>query len=251
VAWVHPTWRDLVIERLAADEELRHRFLAHCGPHGIALALSTQGGTGGERALPLIGADDDWDAIADRIYALAPELEEREAVTVLTAVENLLLALLDDCKLSGECAALARTAVERFGEVWESAHTSIALPCIDAWLSVAVRLKPQAQPTFLAKTWAELLPVKLPDPDDLLELQRFIDWRALCDMVADVSPELLRELGYAVAHEEMLAAFWIHEHVGPARRAPTGEPSEVETFTEQLHAQRASDSVVRRVLNDL
>jgi hypothetical protein len=40
VAWVHPTWRDLVIERLAADATLRRR---HRGPHEILLALSTGG----------------------------------------------------------------------------------------------------------------------------------------------------------------------------------------------------------------
>ena len=52
VAWVHPTWRDLVIERLAADAELRRRFLARCGPHGIVLALSTSGGAEGGAAPP-------------------------------------------------------------------------------------------------------------------------------------------------------------------------------------------------------
>src|SRR6185437_13150817 len=70
VAWVHPTWRDLVIERLAADAELRHRFLGRCGPHGVVLALSTGGGARGERRLPLLRDDKDWDAVGDRIYAL-------------------------------------------------------------------------------------------------------------------------------------------------------------------------------------
>ena len=78
VAWVHPTWRDLVIERLASDAALRRHFLGHCGPHGVVLALSTAGGAEGERPLPLIAGDEDWDALGDRIYALVPELEHAE-----------------------------------------------------------------------------------------------------------------------------------------------------------------------------
>jgi hypothetical protein len=43
VAWVHPTWRDLVVERLAADATLRRHVPRHRGPHEILLALSTGG----------------------------------------------------------------------------------------------------------------------------------------------------------------------------------------------------------------
>jgi hypothetical protein len=53
VTWVHPSWRDLVIDELAADADARRRFLARCTIDGLVLALSTGGGASGERALPL------------------------------------------------------------------------------------------------------------------------------------------------------------------------------------------------------
>src|SRR6202012_2464179 len=156
---------------------------------------------------PLVVGDEDWDAIADRIYTLAPELEAREVVTVLSAVDNLLEAELRDALRAGEAAALARMALERLGGLWGSAHPTLSLPCIEALLSVAARLTPQPRPTFLAATWAELLPVALPDADDLLEMQRFTDWRTLCAVLRSLCPDLLSELGYGAVQEDLVAAF--------------------------------------------
>ena len=68
VDWVHPSWRDLVIESLAADPSERRRFLRRCGVDGAAIALSTEGGAAGERARPLLQQDADWDALGDGLY---------------------------------------------------------------------------------------------------------------------------------------------------------------------------------------
>ncbi|MFZ1993853.1 MAG: hypothetical protein WAU75_07070 [Solirubrobacteraceae bacterium] len=251
VAWVHPTWRDLVIERLAADAELRHRFLGRCGPHGIALALSTMGGAEGERKLPLLASDHDWDAIGNRIYALAPELEPRDAATVLMALDHVLEAALHDALLAGEGAALARMALGRFAGAWENAHAVVSLPCIDGWLSAAARLKPLAWPTFLSATWADLLPTALPELDDLPEMQRFTDWRTLCELVAAFSPDLLDELGYGPPQRTLLGAFNNRERAELARLARRGASPVSDSLIEQSRAQRDADSVIRRVLLDL
>lgn len=251
VAWVHPTWRDLVIECLAGDAELRRHFLGHCGPHGIALALSTSGGVEGRRRLPLIASDEDWDAIGDRIYALAPELEARDAAAVLIAVDHVLEAVVDDAILAGEGAALAHTVLERFGALWVAARTIVTLPCIDAWLSVAARLKPRPRPTFLSVTWADLLPTELPDTDDLPEMQRFADWRTLCEMVATFSGDLLDELGYGAPQRTLMRAFRDREHAELALLEQTGASPVSEAFIEESRARSASDNVIRRVLVDL
>src|SRR3954451_1044110 len=45
VGWVHPSWRDLVIDRLSADAGARSRFTRVAGIEGVELALSVAGGT--------------------------------------------------------------------------------------------------------------------------------------------------------------------------------------------------------------
>ncbi|HEY3187892.1 MAG TPA: hypothetical protein VGJ70_10480, partial [Solirubrobacteraceae bacterium] len=74
VVWVHPSWRDLVVDHLAASPAERRAFLEAAELPGIELALSTAGGPHGERALPLLVADEDWDALADAVHRLSREL---------------------------------------------------------------------------------------------------------------------------------------------------------------------------------
>src|SRR5207248_11100750 len=70
VTWVHPSWRDLVIEQLGADQGKRETFLRNSSLDGLLLAVSTAGGAEGARELPLIRGDSDWDALADRLAEL-------------------------------------------------------------------------------------------------------------------------------------------------------------------------------------
>jgi hypothetical protein len=250
VAWVHPTWRDLVIERLAGDAELRRHFLGRCGPHGVVLALSTGGGGAGERVLPLVVGDEDWDALGDRVYALIPDLDHAELAAVLRAVRAALLAAGRDpnSRSVGEAGALARLALERSAAAWESAGVPVLLDCVDAWLSLSDRLDPRVWPTFLAATWADLLPAGTPDPEDLAEVQRFTDWVTLCDLLGEFSLELLGELGFTGEHITLIRRF---------RERPRGE-SEILAWggdppppRAEDRARQFADTTVRRVLADL
>jgi hypothetical protein len=251
VAWVHPTWRDLVIERLAGDANLRRRFLGRCGPHGIVLALSTSGGAEGERRLPLICDDEDWDAVGDRIHALAPELEHAELVAVLSAVGRALRELADVPARAGEARALARMALERTGSVWEAANAPVPLDCVDAWLGLSKHIDPVVWPGFLAATWAELLPTALPHPDDLAEVQRFTDWVTLVELAGSFAPDLLGQLGYGKAQGHLRRAFKDRVRHQDERRARSGAAPAPKWDVEELRVRSLSDRTIRRVLADL
>jgi hypothetical protein len=215
VAWVHPTWRDLVIERLGADPALRRHFLTRCGVHGIVLAVSVAGGTGGERQLPLLVSDEDWDAVGDRLHAVAPELETGELVILLEALG----ATLDDLGSSpeaGEARALSALVLTRVARHWDAGHGVLPLPALDAWLRLARRLAAPPGPPSLAVTWAELLPARAPDPDDVPELQRFTDWLILCRVLA---PEQLAALGWGPDQMAPIAAFIDRVAADPPRYA--------------------------------
>jgi hypothetical protein len=85
IDWVHPSWRDLVIEQLRADGDARRRFLGALGPYGALLVLSSAGGAAGERALPLLIDDADWDAFNDRLVELLRELDDLDLARLLLA----------------------------------------------------------------------------------------------------------------------------------------------------------------------
>lgn len=194
VQWVHPTWRDLVIDRLAAEPALRRRFLSRCGMHGLLLALSVGGGALGERRLPLIASDVEWDTVGDRLYELLPELEPTEVAAVLTAIELAVCELGGDETRSREAGALARSALERTAQPWVQDRRPIPLELLDAWLSLSARLEPPVAPPPLDATWAELLPAQVPALDDRAELQRFVDWLTLCEIASRFPGDALQDL---------------------------------------------------------
>jgi hypothetical protein len=193
VTWVHPSWRDLVIDSLAADPLARRRFLSRCGVDGAALALSESGGPEGERMRPLLRDDRDWDALGDALHHLCPELDEAEAVR--------LLSVLEAAGRDPEVLALARLVIERLG--WSGKAVSVDAIC--AWTPLAVRLAPPPEPPAVAMTWLELEPHDVPRTP--AELERFADWVRLASILHEHDRELLKGLGFPDKYGTLLIEF--------------------------------------------
>lgn len=222
VTWVHPTWRDLVIERLSANRALRRHFLGRCGVHGIVLALSVAGGDAGQRQLPLVSSDEDWDLLGDRLYTLAPELEVTELSGLMTALAATIDAL-EPAPADSEPRVLATILLTRVGQRWDSNRVVIPLAALDAWLTLSRRLAPPLAPPSLAATWAELLPVRAPAPNDVPEVQRFADWLILCLVLAEFADEQLPALGYCSEQTALIADFI--DRIAADPRASVPEPA--------------------------
>jgi hypothetical protein len=193
VDWVHPSWRDLVIESLSNDPDERRRFLRRCGVDGAAIALSTEGGAGGERTRPLLQSDLDWDALGDGLYVLCAELDEAEAIRLLDVIAA---AGEDD-----EVRALAELVLKRLG--WSG--KAVSVDAIGAWVAVSARLDPRPEPPAVAMTWLALEPSHAPQTPE--ELERMADWLRLAELLTERAPELVEGLGFPHRYEEVLEAF--------------------------------------------
>jgi hypothetical protein len=203
IEWVHPTWRDLVIGMLIGDDAARRHFLRRCGVHGVELALSTAGGAAGERQLPLIRSDDDWDALGDRLYELVAELEPQDLIAALAA----LATAIDELPGNGEVTPLARTVLARAASLWNASRRAVAVDLLDAWLSVGRRLAPRPAPPELTLTWAALVPATVPARDDRPALERFADWLVLCELLRAYDPVLPAQLGFGPDKLALALAF--------------------------------------------
>jgi hypothetical protein len=203
IAWVHPSWRDLVIERLAADPVARREFLGACGIEGALLALSVGGGHAGERALPLLRGDDDWDALADSLHELLREADDPGLVRLLAALGAAADAELDGARRN-ELEALARSCLEQVRGRWDDGHRPLALTPLEAWFDAAGRLRDPPRPPQVAPTWIELLPGG--DLADPLEAARAADWLGLTELLAQHAPDKLRALGFPERQRERIAA---------------------------------------------
>ena len=71
VEWIHPSYRDLVIEQLRDGGSLRSEFLNRMNVAGVKLALSEAGGATGKLKFPLVSSTIEWDTLRERCLDLA------------------------------------------------------------------------------------------------------------------------------------------------------------------------------------
>jgi hypothetical protein len=150
VTWVHPSWRDLVIDELAADPPARRGFLECCSIEGALLALSRAGGTAGERQRPLLREDGDWDALTERVYELVPQLTDPELVRLLTTLTD---SLTFSDEEATELTALSTTLLRQLRSHWERGDSFASEALIERWYALAVLLPEKETPPRAVRLW--------------------------------------------------------------------------------------------------
>jgi hypothetical protein len=215
---VHPSWRDLVIERLAADAGARRAFLARAELDGLLLALSVAGGSAGTRSFPLLVEDGDWDLLTDRLVALARELDDHDALRVLVALSAALDALPRPGRDEPEAVADAVlvTLHRRWWSVKRSRHRVAAAPvtvaALVAWLELDDRVVTAHDCLAAQLAWRTLKPRRTDGLSDE-ELSRVDDWLWLTEVLQDLRPSALDDLhfptvGFDGDDYDLLHAVW-------------------------------------------
>jgi hypothetical protein len=204
IGWVHPSWRDLVIEELRGDAAARRRFLAACGVYGATLALSVEGGASGERRLPLLASDADWDELGGRLGDLLRELEDHELARLLFELANTLAAVRDPTEVS-EAQSLASYLLQSTRRAWKRADRPLPVPVLEAWYQLEARAVERVEAPVLTSTWAELHPGSLLlEHPDRSELVRADDWLALARTLHRHDRGALRALGFLHRDRDLL-----------------------------------------------
>ena len=204
IGWVHPSWRDLVIDQLRGDAPARQRFLAACGVDGAILALARAGGSAGERNLPLLQLDADWDRLDDRLRKLLEEVESRDVSRVLIALDTALTGAGDPRELR-EGQSLALHLLETTRRMWDLADQPLPAFLLDAWYRLRTHVPDEVQHPRLSTTWVDLHPGSLlrqrPDRKELLRVE---EWLAVAEILREHDPAVLEEFAFYVRDWELL-----------------------------------------------
>lgn len=204
IGWVHPSWRDLVINELREDPAARRRFLGACDVHGTMLALSQEGGIAGERTLPLLVSDDDWDLLGARLRQLVGELEDPDLARVFLALRGALTAGLEPSQ-KREARGLAEYLLRAAARCWDEQRQPVPVFLVDAWYALSDGALEPADPPRLGLTWAELYPGSRPLHGlERSELARADEWLALVQTLARYDPGALGALGFFERAQELL-----------------------------------------------
>ncbi len=196
IGWVHPSWRDLVIDELRSDSAARERFVACCGIDGVRLALSAEGGASGERVLPLLVTDSDWDRLGDRLGELLQDLEQQQLAGLLRSLSTTLMPIQDPARAL-EADSLAGYLLGATRRTWD--HECQPLPAflLDAWYALNQQVVSPAHPPSLTATWAELHPgtamLDQPDPNEIARADERLE---LAQTLSTHDPKALKALGF-------------------------------------------------------
>ena len=210
VDWVHPSWRDLVIEDLASHLEKRRHFLRSAGIDGVTLAISVAGGAAGERELPLMKADEAWDVLTTRALELAREVDSEELARLLHALAAACAGTPDPWSRR-EAAAITRQVLDATAP--RLGAPELELPVLEGWLSAAAPFVSTPEPPPLGTAWAHLVPS--PPFDNPQEIARADDWIALAEVLWRYRREDLLDLGFPHVYNDTLAAL-----IETGRRTP-------------------------------
>jgi|SRR5579871_26441 len=157
--WMHPSWRDLVIEHLQSSRADRQRFLNRCGVQGILLALSSAGGGKGIRETPLLVEDSDWKILEVTIIALLNASQsEFEVRMVLGAIHG---AGLHECEVqksqflraSSPLYKMGIKSLETLRAKWNGENQIIGTSALGEYYNISMRLSPLPSMPNLQPTW--------------------------------------------------------------------------------------------------
>ena len=195
IDWVHPSWRDLVIEQLRSDRHGRQRFLGACGPYGALLVLSGAGGAGGERVLPLLIDDADWDVFTDRVGELLRELDDTDLARLLLACAEALAADLD-VRQTAELQSLVEYALSATRRLWDAQRKAFPIHLLEAWYTASGNLARPLEAPRIHATWVALHPASADVADEQHELRRSDEWLELAQTLRTHDPPALESLGF-------------------------------------------------------
>jgi hypothetical protein len=203
VTWVHPSWRDLVIDHLAGDPNARRRFLERCSLDGLLLALSVGGGASGARRFPLVVADADWDTVTRRLSELMHTLEDAQLVRLLAALDAT-VETPADAHVRAETRALAQHCLRLTQRQLDARGTAILLTVLENWYVLAARAGGGLVSPRPAATWIELLPTETTSTASVADLVRIEEWLRLARLLAEHDPDALAHAGFPDSARELL-----------------------------------------------
>ena len=200
IDWIHPSVRDLVIEQLSNSSSAREAFLETVSIPGIKLAISDTGGAEGDRYLPLLQADSDWDILEKRCLFLISESTQPSSLReiLLAFASALPEAQSEDIRL--KLASTLRAIME--GLYRKLAGESIDLELLKAFSHCSTSFDPLFPLPSLKHTWEAAIANLSSE-----SITGMFDGVRLIDFIQMHEPRFFRQVQFPANYE------WIVEDV--------------------------------------
>lgn len=213
--WVHPSYRDLVIEELSSDSAFRMSFLRTCSADGLKLAVSDSGGAAGERCLPLMVEAEAWKALQQRAVELIRDASTEESCEILTCVATAVKSAKDD-QANQRLSSLLAIACETAREKWDEECTLLVGTQVLAYGHATTQLSNLPKMPDLRESWnhadRQLDDELRRQPDDHLDANRLEAWIQLVTAIARTEPRLIAKQKFPEEYRAKIRALLTRIH---------------------------------------
>ncbi len=154
IEWIHPSYRDLVIDELSASADEQERFLRRASVAGTKLAISEAGGPAGERQSPLLATERSFNALDRRWSELASEVTDEELGELLEALAQRTRVASD--ALRARFRKWLRTVYRAALDRWTVGTTPASMGVLESFVGAYAILGEDEPEPNLEPTWIEL-----------------------------------------------------------------------------------------------
>ena len=209
LGWVHPSYRDLVIEELSSDGALRTKFLRTCSADGLKLAVSESGGTAGERYLPLMVEAENWMTLQQRAVELIREASPEECCEILTCVATVIDSA-NDSQTHHRLLSVLAIACETAREKWDAERMPLTGDQVLAYGHATTRLSNLPKMPDMSASWNYVdrhLDAELRrKPEDQLDVSRLEAWIQFVTAVKKTEPRSIAQQKFPDEYEAKIYA---------------------------------------------
>lgn len=213
--WMHPSWRDLVIDYLMNNEIGKRHFLANCGIGGILLAFSHEGGAKGFRRLPLLQKPEDWKILNQNIITMlqeAPGSNVKNLFELLIEQYEHLSFYEKDPRIYESLSALVKEVLELWPSTCNKKKVIINIDTLDLFYQLSNFAKILVPSPNLDKAWNHYWEEAKQEMSAIASNEEIVTdalntWLDYCDLLSANEPRFLKLMNFPVAYEDTIRTF--------------------------------------------
>jgi hypothetical protein len=157
VDWIHPSYRDLVIEELERDAPASEHFLQKCSWVGLQLTLSIAGGDKGQRRYPLMTTDKAWSILEERLIARLKETtSEYEIREILQAVRGSLEGTVATGNVRNRIALIIKACCDPLRNRLDHGQIQLNERTLKEYYDLAMSITPPPPMPDMYRIWSEV-----------------------------------------------------------------------------------------------
>jgi hypothetical protein len=208
IVWMHPSYRDLLIDEMMVDRELRVTFLQNLSLSGYKLVLSDTGGASGKRSFPFMVDRESWDLLRESCVRLVEQSRGFSIQSMLIVVINA-IKHSQDKTINQELIATLQVTLEQLFEKMNKSKNVFGLGELESYLDASLLIKPLPPIPNLDPVWVSILSNVIEhlakvESGYLLEAYHLQSWADLIKIIQKNEPRFLRQVEFPQKFDKVL-----------------------------------------------